>query len=189
MATENALVHVATAGDTGEASVMRSYLEHHEVNVFVSGESSHSVMGMVGGFVELRIMVPAHQADQAKELLAEYENGSEEEEGPEHRGPFRDEFEDEDEDESMDDQRSDASRMRAKRVAIGAALIMPFGGGHLVSGAILRGFLLGGVSMFSVMHAGDEPAYFALWGVSVAVDIYGALERVSSARKTASTKS
>ncbi len=71
MSSENDLVHIASAGDTAEASVMRSYLEHHDVDVLVSGENSHSVLGMVGGFVELRIMVPAQQAEVAKELLAE----------------------------------------------------------------------------------------------------------------------
>lgn len=189
MSSENDLVHIASAGDTGEASVMRSYLEHHDVDVLVSGENSHSVLGMVGGFVELRIMVPAQQAEFAKELLADYENDAEAEEGPEHRGPFRDEFDDEEEDEAMEGHRNDASRMRAKRVALGAALIFPMGGGHFITGAILRGLLLAFASVYGIAQGSETPAFFGLWAAAVVVDIYGSQKRVANGRRGTSPKS
>ena len=174
------LTHVASAGDNGEASVMRSYLEHHGIDVLISGENSRSVLGMVGGFVELRIMVPTPQAEEAKELLVEYEQGSAEE-PPEHRGPFRDELDEED--EQSDGWKDDASRTRAKRTALGVALVFPFGGGHFVTGAILRGFLLGGVAMYSLGRGFENHAFLGLFAAAAAVDIYGSQMRVAQGRR------
>ncbi len=90
----------------------------------------------------------------------------------------------------MEGHRNDASRMRAKRVALGAALIFPMGGGHFVTGAIFRGLLLAGTSFYGMAHGSESHAFFGLWAAAVVVDIYGSQMRVANGRKgpAASTK-
>lgn len=188
MSSENDLVHIASAGNTGEASVMRSFLECHDVDVLVSGENSHSALGMAG-FIELRIMVPAQQTKLAKGLLAEYKNDAEVEVGPNHREPFRDEFDNEEEAEAMEGHRNDASRRLAKRIALKAALAFPMGGGHFITGAILRGLLLAFASVYGIAQGSETPAFFGLWAAAVVVDIYGSQKRVANGRRGTSPKS
>lgn len=177
MTSEHELVHFMNVGDNGEASVLRSYFQHHGIGVYVQGENHRSLLGMVGAYIELSIMVPKSQLEEARELLAEYNNGQEAVEPPETRGPHRDQFKDE---EEQDDSLVTAADLKiAKRRAILGAMVIPFGGGHFSAGASTRGFVLAIVSILGIVKGATQPAFFALWALAIAMDLYGSRKLIN----------
>ena len=172
MSDSDAMVHLVQVGDNGEASVLRSFLECHDIHVYVQGENHRSVLGMVGAFVELKIMVPASQLDDARELLEEYNAETPEEHGPEFQGPNRDEFDDQD---AKDNQwlHEKALSISRRRLRI-ASFVFPFGGGHFAMGAWARGLLLLAIVVASLVAAGSTTSFLLLWPLTIAMDIYGA---------------
>gem|GEM_PF-5808982 len=84
------LVFLVGAGDLNEAAILRGYLEHHGIYVYVQGEEHRSMLGMLGAYVELRLMVPAASVEDAKEVLELFYSEQEDVSGPEFRGTFRD---------------------------------------------------------------------------------------------------
>lgn len=179
MASENDLVTLTNVGDNGEASVLRAYLEHHGIHVYIRGENHRSLLGMVGAYIELGVMVPQGQLEEAKELFDEYQREQDPAEPPEMRGPNRDQFEDDSEDE---DWKGEADLQYLKKRAKLAVLIFPFGGGHFSIGARVRGLLLGSVSAFAILQGIRQPVFLVLWGLSVAIDLYGSQQQLNRPR-------
>jgi hypothetical protein len=175
MASQHDLVLLVNVGDNGEASVLRSYLEHHGIHVYVKGENHRSLLGMVGTYIDLGVMVPGSQIDDARELYAAYQNGGNEAEGaepPEMRGVNRDQFPDEDEDEDDESWLSEAEINRLKKRAVLAAFILPIGGAHYSIGAYGSGLLLSGISIYSVVHGVSNPMYFGIWAAAIVMDLF-----------------
>ncbi len=65
------LTLLQTVGDNQEASVVRSLLEAHDIKVVVQGEQHRSMLGMMGSYIELRILVEAEDLDRAKRVIEE----------------------------------------------------------------------------------------------------------------------
>ena len=161
------LEFLVEVGDNAQASLIRAYLEHHEIHVYVQGENHRSMLGMVGAYIALRIMVPGTQLDEARELLEEYENAEPEDEGPEFRGAFRDVGDDEDEEDSLELAEVER-RVKAARLA---AIVLPLGGGNFSAGAPLRGLVLAalvGLTLFKA--ATGAPILLLAWPAIVALD-------------------
>ena len=171
MASEHDLVLLVNVGDNGEASVLRSYLEHHGIHVYVKGENHRSLLGMVGTYIDLGVMVPQAQLEEAQELYTAYQDGHEEEDPPEMRGVHRDQFPDDEEDEA--DWRSEADRDRDKKRAMLAAFIVPMGGAHYSVGAYASGLLLSGISVYAIVKGVSNPPFFAVWGLAILMDLFG----------------
>ena len=62
-----------TVGDNQEASVVRSLLEAHQIRVVVQGEQHRAMLGMLGPYIELRILVEEADLERARRVLAEAE--------------------------------------------------------------------------------------------------------------------
>ncbi len=173
MGDSDAMVHLVQVGDNGEASVLRSFLECHDIHVYVQGENHRSVLGMVGAFIELKIMVPASQLDDAKELLEEYNAETPEGNAPtEFQGPNRDEFDDQDADDNrwLHEKALSISRRRLRI----ASFVFPFGGGHFAMGAWARGLLLLAIVVASLVAAVSTASFLLLWPLAIVMDLYGA---------------
>lgn len=160
---------MASAGSNEEASILRSYLEHHDIYVYVQGENHRSMLGMVGAYIDLNIMVPRESAGEAERLLEEFHAAAHEtEDGAEHRGPYRDEGEEDDDEDSGVDEVEIRRKVRGARMV---ALFLPFGTGHLAAGATLSGFVLVLISLAGmVLGVGRNPALGLLWPMAVAMD-------------------
>jgi hypothetical protein len=179
MGSEHELVNLTNVGDNGEASVLRSYLEHHGIHVYIRGENHRSLLGMVGSYIELGVMVPQEQLEEARELFAEYQQEHEPVEGPDPRGVHRDQFPDDAEDE---DWKEDANIQLAKKRAKLAALIFPLGGAHFSIQAPVSGLLLASVSVFAIVQAIHRPVFLALWALAVAMDLFGSQQQLDKRR-------
>ena len=159
-------MRVTSAGSNEEASILRSYLEHHDIHVYVQGENHRSMLGMVGAYIDLRIMVPRESAEEAVRLVEEFHAASEEtDDGAEHRGPYRDE--EEEEDGGIDE----VEIRRKVRGARMVALFLPFGTGHLAAGATFAGLILVLTSLAGIVLGNSRsPALWFLWPLAVAMD-------------------
>jgi hypothetical protein len=66
------LVSVATADGQIEAEIIKGLLAANDIEVWLSQESAGSALGLtVGAMGEVKIMVRAEQAEQARSLLEE----------------------------------------------------------------------------------------------------------------------
>jgi hypothetical protein len=172
MTSEHDLALLVNVGDNGEASVLRSYLEHHGIHVYVKGENHRSLLGMVGTYIELGVMVPQSQLEDARELYRVYQQEDDPAEAPDPRGAYRDQFPDDDEEEE-ENYRSEAEIQRSKKRSLLAALIVPMGGAHYSIRAYGSGLLLTGVSIYAIAHTVSNPRYIGLWALAIAMDIFG----------------
>jgi hypothetical protein len=163
------LTRVASAGSNEEASILRSYLEHQGIYVYVQGENHRSMLGMVGAYIDLYIMVPEHSVAEATELLEEYYAADEESDEIEIRGPYRDD----DWDAAEDDEEYDEAEIhRAVRGARLMALLLPMGGGHFTAGAKFTGLFLFLVSMAGILQAAKgNTMLLLLWPMAVVMDL------------------
>ncbi len=164
------LVCVGDAGNDAEAAMLRAYLESHDIYVYTQGENHHSLFGQLGGFIQIRLMVPANQSDTARALIEAFRADIASQE------PAGDEDEDEDRDKGESgDQAADAEWRDAeeRKQAIRAARVVLFfcpGGGHFATGAWVRGLLLVGLVIWLVSQAASmQPAYFFL---AIAVPVF-----------------
>lgn len=57
--------------DSSEAALIRALLDANGIPCIVQGEQHRSMLGVVGAFVEVRVLVPAGQLEHARELLQE----------------------------------------------------------------------------------------------------------------------
>ena len=71
-ANEPNLVEVSRVQGSVEAEVIKSFLDSHGIRSLIRGQIAHMVYPiMTDGLGELRIMVPAEDADAAHALLAD----------------------------------------------------------------------------------------------------------------------
>jgi Putative prokaryotic signal transducing protein len=63
------LVPVLTCASVEEAATYRGVLEAHGVQCVVQGEHHRALLGMLGPYVEVRLLVPADQEGTARRLL------------------------------------------------------------------------------------------------------------------------
>jgi hypothetical protein len=67
----DSLTLLLTCGDSFEASMVRSALEAHDIYSYVQGENHRALLGGMGAFIELRVLVRRADLDDARELLEE----------------------------------------------------------------------------------------------------------------------
>src|SRR5262245_5691268 len=71
----NHRVKIGTCSGPAEAAFVRSVFDAHELPVVINGEMHASVMGGLGGFVRLDILVDSEDAEEAVALLADIRAG------------------------------------------------------------------------------------------------------------------
>jgi hypothetical protein len=162
------LVFLAEVGDNSEAAILRGYLEDHGIFCYVQGENHRSMLGMVGTYISLRLMVPSAKLEEAQGLLeAFYAEDPEGDAGPEFRGPFRDGDQEDEEEDSLDHAHLAQKIRRARSMA----LLFPFGGGHLTAGAPVRGLVLAAAVAGAVVLAISRgPAYLLAVPLAILMD-------------------
>jgi hypothetical protein len=67
------LVLLQTVGDNQEASVLRTLLDAHGIRCVIQGEQHRAMLGMLGSYIELRVLVEAEDLDRARRVLSEAE--------------------------------------------------------------------------------------------------------------------
>jgi hypothetical protein len=142
------LVAIGTAGDPIEGAMVREYLASCGIDCVVQGEHHRSMLQMVGAFIELRLLVPRYQAEEAVALLREFRERlvSEPIQSADGEDPDdEDDHEDSDvgESEALEDWRKDAEITRRVRGARLLSLVLPgLGLAHFAVGARTRGCIL-----------------------------------------------
>ncbi len=170
-ASSDKLVFLTGAGNNNEAAILRGYLEHHGIYVYVQGEQHRSMLGMVGAYIELRLMVPEDKLAEAQELLELFHAEQDEPvPGAEFRGAYRDEGEDPD--DQYDDDVIDKVRLKnTVRRARLFGFVFP-GGAHYAARAPVRGMLTTIMAFGSVFLAATQgPAWVAMYLFAVLFDI------------------
>lgn len=66
---ERGWVLLRSCRDNAEADVLRSVLKDAGIRCIVQGENHRSMLGFLGPYIELRLMVPGERLQEAKELL------------------------------------------------------------------------------------------------------------------------
>jgi putative signal transducing protein len=65
----DSLVPVLSCASTEEAATLRGVLDAHGVPCLIQGEHHRALLGMLGPYVEVRLLVPAVHAETARRLL------------------------------------------------------------------------------------------------------------------------
>lgn len=152
MADERDLVAIAVCADSTEASLIRGFLEAEGVYCYVQGEEHRQLLGVLGAYVEPRVMVKRGEVEQATELVElfrgsltdeelaaqagldeelEFDDSAVEEDGP-YRSPAR-----------LKEQR----RPRKPLVSLGVGLVFGLGLGHCSAGATARWVVLAALEL------------------------------------------
>ena len=63
------LIKIYTAADTFEADMIKGVLESEGIHTYVQGYNHRSLYGIAGSFIELNILVPEKDADDALEII------------------------------------------------------------------------------------------------------------------------
>jgi hypothetical protein len=169
---DSPLVHLVSVGSDAEAAVLRSYLEDHGIYCYTQGENHRAMLGFLGPHIELNLMVPEADLDQARLLLQEYEAAA-----PEPASEERDEQDAKDDAGGGEMDTWDAVRhkaLRRLRVARICGLLFPVGLVHLAVGARVRGVILMAVCLGAWYMAMLNPPWALLIPVALLVDIFGA---------------
>lgn len=66
---QNDMVIIHTARDTTEADIIKGALEAESILVYIQGYNHRSLLGMVGTYVDINIMVKESDVDRAKECI------------------------------------------------------------------------------------------------------------------------
>jgi hypothetical protein len=69
------LVLVRECADNAEASLVRALLSSRGIPAVVRGENHRSMLGTVGAYIELQVLVPGSQRDDAARLLQQFDAG------------------------------------------------------------------------------------------------------------------
>lgn len=64
---------IYTAHNVPEADCIKMMIEAHEIPCHIQGSHHRSMLGMMGTFVELNIMVPASAVEEALQLIKEWQ--------------------------------------------------------------------------------------------------------------------
>lgn len=162
-------VKLCSAGDNAEASIIRGYLEDAGITVYVQGENHRSMLGMVGAYIELNILVPESDHEQAKEMMKAFVAADPDDALGELEGPYRDDFEEEDDEDEH--ALNDAIKRRTRGVRM-VGFMFPFGGAHFAAGAPIRGLILAGFCVLGIalVATGGSPLPLLLVPLSVLMD-------------------
>lgn len=138
------LVRVATAGSAMEAHTLRGYLETHNIFCHAQGIEHHSMLGgHYNGIIEINLLVPAYDAEQAGILIAEFRAGDLclDENDPASWGG--DEADRETSDNDYEYAPEASTRWGRNLNVAGLLSVAPsFGAGHFYVGALVRGMIL-----------------------------------------------
>jgi hypothetical protein len=186
---EDSLVAIRTCHDGVEAQVLRGLLEDHEIRVFIQGENHRAQLGIMGPYIELKLMVPASQAELALEVLrdAESEIGrlspatDDASEGQlsfaEGEGALSTSFEPTAETLPATDAPSREAPFTDRRraaVAVLLAVTLTFGTGHMYARAWRRGFTLAALEIAALALLGASPELGAsLFLLTIVYDAIG----------------
>lgn len=66
------LIKVYTANDNMEADLLKGILEQDNIYCFIQGYQHRSMLGPLGGYLDLDIMVPTDKAEEARNLINAY---------------------------------------------------------------------------------------------------------------------
>ncbi len=144
---ERDLVTIATCGESTEASLIKGFLESEGVFCYVQGEEHRQMLGVLGAYVEPKVMVKRGDVERAVELVELFRGSLTDEELAAQSG-FEEELEFDD--SEVDDDgpyRSPArlkppDRRRKPIFSMGIGLIFGFGQGHRTAGAGKRSLVL-----------------------------------------------
>jgi hypothetical protein len=75
VAEDQNLVVVRSCGDNAEAALLRSLLESRGIPAIVRGENHRSMLGAIGAYIELDVLVPKALLESASQLLRELDSG------------------------------------------------------------------------------------------------------------------
>jgi hypothetical protein len=75
MSTVPNLVLIRECGDNAEASLVRALLSSRGIPAVVRGENHRSMLGTVGAYIELQVLVPGAQREEAQALLEQFDAG------------------------------------------------------------------------------------------------------------------
>ncbi len=177
------MVAIGTAGDPMEGAMIREFLTSNGIDCMIQGENHRSMLQMIGAYVELRILVPKSQAEEAAALLADFRSQAAEREPAE--GDEEEEEEEREEEGTSLSWREDAELVRKARSARLVALALPgFGLGHLAVGAKVRGLILFLAAWpVAIWLANRTPAAFALVPISALIDFLGAPAALAEVRR------
>jgi hypothetical protein len=185
--SDSSLVHLASAGNNAEASILRSYLEDHGIHCYVQGENHRAMLGVLGGYIEINLMVPEADLDRARLLLQEYENASI---APDDDASMMSDDKAEDastdsdsdegarqetgEDELPAERRRHQALMRLRGARI-FGLLFPVGLVHLLVGARVRGVVMLATCFVSwYLTWTRSPSWVLLTALVIVFDMVGA---------------
>lgn len=81
------LVLLKTCGDPAEAAALRSLLDANDIHCTVQGEQHRSMLGVMGGYIDVNVLVAERDLERARELLQEIETGTPDGGTPERSAP------------------------------------------------------------------------------------------------------
>lgn len=154
---------LARLGDPVEAGALRELLEGEGIPVAMPGLTHRSLFGMMGAFVDIVVRVPRKDLARAKELLEGLRTASPptEAEKPEERV------------------RTD----RLRRIAVFAALWLPFGAGHFYARRHRAAFVILAAQIVCVGLAIGLPAFwYAVPGIVLA-DMLGSVLAIGAVQR------
>jgi len=121
------LVKLATCSNNIEASSIQALLEASGIESYIQGENHRAMLGMMGAYIELRVMVAADDLEEARAVLAQAEPEPEPEPEPES-----------------------GTRRRRIGTAVVVSVALTFGCGHFYAGAWLRGGTLAALELVAI---------------------------------------
>ena len=149
---ERDLVAIATCGDSTEASLIKGFLESEGVFCYVQGEEHRQMLGVLGAYVEPKVMVKRGEAEQANELVELFRRSLSDEELAEQAGldeelEFDDSAVEEDGPYRSPARLKSEDRARKPLVSLAVGTIFGLGLGHRSAGAATRGLALAAVEI------------------------------------------
>jgi len=139
------MIKIYRARDNIEADLVKSLLESHNINAFIQGYSHRGMLGIVGSYIPLDIMVSEEQEEEARRIIQE--------------GDFEEEIA-EGEDSTITKKGDEIivgppPKLREKSLAVAfmLAFIIPglgnyYAGRHNLGGWILTGLVICVITMF-----------------------------------------
>jgi hypothetical protein len=158
------LVPLTRCGNNIEASSLRSLLESNGIFCYVQGEQHRSMLGMLGAYIELQLMVRRADLEQARELVESFHEALPSDDEPEA--------------DPEELPAAQPGRPKSMGVAVLVALGLTFGCAHFYLGRVAWGVILAvteGIGIFILFTHRNPPLGIALAATAIATDICGAL--------------